>query len=79
LPPWYPEFPGWEEFVTTPSIQPGKLEILVCGDPSRNKTQTMGGPGASSPPPIKEIKLPAKWDELMAKIGYAPLKKFYIS
>jgi hypothetical protein len=41
LPPWYPEFPGWEEFVTTPSLQAGKVEILVCGDRSRNKTQTM--------------------------------------
>jgi hypothetical protein len=78
LPPWYPKFPGWEEFVTTPSIQPGKIEILVCGDPSRNKTQTMGGPGASSPPPTKEIKLPAKWDALMEEAGYLPLKSFHL-
>jgi hypothetical protein len=78
LPPWYPDFPGRDEFVTTPSIQPGKLEILICGDPSRNKTQTMAGPGASSPPPTREIKLPAKWNELMEKIGYRPLQKFYL-
>jgi hypothetical protein len=78
LPPWYQKFPGWEEFVTTPSIQPGKIEILVCGDPSRNKTQTMGGPGASSPPPTCEIKLPAKWDRLMEELGNLPLEKFYL-
>jgi hypothetical protein len=78
LPPWYPQFAGWEDFVTTPSIQPGKIEILVCGDPSRNKTQTMGGPGASNPPPTIEIKLPANWDALMEELGYPPLQNFYL-
>jgi hypothetical protein len=78
LPPWYPEFPGWEEFVTTPSLQAGKVEILVCGDRSRNKTQTMAGPGASSPPPTREIRLPANWDALMKKLGYPPLRNFYL-
>jgi hypothetical protein len=78
IPPWYPKFPGWEEFVTTPSIHPGKIEILVCGDPSRNKTQTMAGPGASSPPPTREIKLPKKWNEFMEELGYPLLKSFYL-
>jgi hypothetical protein len=76
LPPWLPKITGWEEIQTTPSVN--NMEILVCGDPSRNKTQTMGGPGASSPRPIKEIKLPAKWDDLMSKLGYQPLKSFYL-
>ena len=75
LPPWYPRFPGWEEIVTTPTVTPGKLQIIVCGDPNRNKVQTLaGGMGAA----IKEIRLPAKWDELMEKAGYRPLCEFFI-
>jgi hypothetical protein len=73
LPPWYPRFPGWEEIQTTPAIK--MVEIIVCGDPARNKVQTLaGGAGVA----IKEIKLPAKWDELMEKAGYRPLKEFYL-
>ena len=75
LPPWYPRFPGWEEIVTTPTVTPGKLQIVVCGDPNRNKVQTLaGGMGGA----IKEIRLPAKWDELMGKSGYRPLSEFFI-
>jgi hypothetical protein len=74
LPPWLPKITGWEDIQTTPSVN--SIEILVCGDPSRNKTQTMGGPGASTPRPIKEIKLPAKWDSLMSDLGYGALKTF---
>jgi hypothetical protein len=33
-----------------------------------------GGTGRSN----KEIKLPSKWDELMGKLGYRPLKEFVI-
>lgn len=73
LPPWYPRFPGWETIETSPAIR--QVEFIVCGDPARNKVQTLaGGPGAA----IKEIKLPAKWDELMAKAGYRPLKEFFL-
>ena len=73
LPPWYPRFPGWEAIETSPAIR--QVEFIVCGDPARNKVQTLaGGPGAA----IKEIKLPAKWDELMAKAGYRPLKEFFL-
>ena len=73
LPPWYPRFPGWENIETSPAIR--GVEFIVCGDPARNKVQTLaGGPGAA----IKEIKLPAKWDELMAKAGYRPLKEFFL-
>jgi hypothetical protein len=78
LPPWYARFNGWEDWVTIPSISKGKIQILVCGDPSRNKTQTMGGPGASAPPPPQKIELPAKWDSLMSDLGYSPLKSFYL-
>lgn len=74
LPPWYPRFKGWEEIQTTPAIRPDRIEIIVCGDPSRNKVQTLAGGGNT----IKEIRLPANWDELMEKVGYRPLKAFFI-
>jgi hypothetical protein len=75
LPPWYPRFPGWEDIVTTPSVTRGRLQIIVCGDPNRNKVQTLaGGMGAA----IEEIRLPANWDELMKKAGYRPLGEFII-
>jgi hypothetical protein len=76
LPPWYPRAPGWEEIKTTPSITRNTIHILVCGDPSRNKAQVLaGGTGKS----VKEVKLPATWDELMEKAGYRPLKEFVIN
>jgi hypothetical protein len=75
LPPWYPRFPGWEDIVTTPAVTRGKLQIIVCGDPNRNKVQTLaGGMGAA----IEEIRLPANWDELMEELGYRPLSEFLI-
>ena len=75
LPPWYPRFSGWEEIVTTPTVTPGRVKIIVCGDPNRNKVQTLaGGMGGA----IKEIRLPANWDELMKKSGYRPLSEFLI-
>jgi hypothetical protein len=72
LPVWYPRFPGWEAIETTPSIQVDKIDILVCGDPSRNKAQTMAGAKMVA----REINLPANWDELMEKKGYRHLKSF---
>jgi hypothetical protein len=75
LPPWYPRFPGWEEIVTTPAVTRGMLQIMVCGDPNRNKVQTLaGGMGAA----IEEIRLPANWDELMENAGYRPLSEFVL-
>jgi len=73
LPPWYPRFPGWEEIQTTPVLQPGNLEIFVCGDPNRNKVQTMAGGHLTT----TEVVLPENWDTLMKAAGYPPLKSFY--
>jgi hypothetical protein len=73
LPPWYPRFPGWEDVATIPSIQAGKTAILVCGDESRNKTQTLPGGSVVT----KKIELPEKWDELMREAGYRSLKDFF--
>jgi hypothetical protein len=73
LPPWFGRFPEWQEIVTTPCLNPEKPpEILVCGDPSRNKTQALPGGSIST----QEIQLPFKWDRLMDELGYPPLKNF---
>jgi hypothetical protein len=75
LPEWYGRFPGWEEIVTTPCIIEERLpEILVCGDASRNKTQTLPGGSVST----CEVELPAKWDKLMSDRGYPALRDCYI-
>jgi hypothetical protein len=74
LPPRYPRFPGWEQIQTTPTVREGNIEIIVCGDPSRNKVQTLAGGGITS----REIRLPANWDALMAQAGYRPLKEILV-
>jgi hypothetical protein len=68
LPPWFPRVFGWEEIMTTPAVSRGRLQIIVCGDPNRNKAQTLaGGMGGVT----KEIKLPANWDELTQRSASA--------
>ena len=73
LPPWYPRFEGWDKIETTPVISRG-IDILVCGDPSRNKAQILAGTLLSE---HTEIQLPRNWDRLMEESGYPPLKKYY--
>ena len=76
LPPWYPRFPGWEDIKTTPTVSdPNDLEILVLGDPSRNKVQTLSANGYST----IQIRLPKNWDELAKAAGYRPLQEFVLS
>ena len=74
LPAWYPRFPGWEAIKTTPSLEADKIDLLICGDPSRNKAQTMAGGKLVT----KEIELPSHWDTLMHKKSYRPLKSLYL-
>jgi hypothetical protein len=75
LPPWYGRFTGWEEVVTSPCIIEEAIpEILVCGDASRNKTQTLPGGSVIT----REVELPADWDKLMADLGYPELKECFI-
>ena len=76
LPPWFPRFPGWEEIKTTPVVaSPNDLNILVLGDPSRNKVQILSANGFNT----MEIRLPKNWDELMKVAGYRPLREFVLS
>jgi hypothetical protein len=75
LPPWMPRFPGWEEIKTTPVVaNPNDLQILVAGDPSRNKVQTLSANGYNT----IQVRLPKNWDALMKAAGYRPLQEFML-
>jgi hypothetical protein len=76
LPPWFPRFPGWEDIKTTPVLSgTNDLEILVLGDPSRNKVQTLSANGYNT----MQIRLPKNWDDLMKAAGYRPLRDFLLT
>ncbi len=73
VPPWL----AWTNAKTMETVavmQPGKSAIIITGDENRNKTMCVPGGGFTS----VKIELPEKWDELMAKAGYKPLKSFYL-
>ncbi|MCM1336689.1 MAG: hypothetical protein NC187_03360 [Candidatus Amulumruptor caecigallinarius] len=59
-----------ETLMTVATMKEGMTAFVVTGDPSRNKVQTMPGGGFAT----VKIRLPRKWDELMAERGYAPLE-----
>lgn len=63
-----------EQMMTLPTMKKGMTAFLITGDASRNKIQTMPGGGYKT----VEIELPAKWDALMAELGYTPIKEFYL-
>jgi len=73
-PPWMEKVPGQEKIYTIPVMKVGRTPILVTDDADRNKVQTMPGGNSAT----IEIKLPANWNELMAKLGYRPLEEFYV-
>ncbi|HYE17245.1 MAG TPA: hypothetical protein VEA69_02315, partial [Tepidisphaeraceae bacterium] len=74
-PPWMEKVAGREKIYTIPVMKAGMTPILVTGDADRNKVQTMPGGNSAT----IEIKLPANWKELMAKLGYRPLEEFFLS
>lgn len=73
-PPWYPQFQRGERMHTVPAMKPNMTPILVTGDPNRNKVQTMPGGGYAT----INIELPAKWNELLGKLGYPPIEEFFL-
>jgi hypothetical protein len=73
--PWMAKQPGQEKIHTVPVMKPGMTALLITGDADRNKVQTMPGGNFAT----IEIKLPASWDELMAKHGYKPLEEFHLA
>ena len=72
-PPWL-GWSGLETVETVPVMVKGKTAILITGDANRNKTMCVPGGGFAT---IK-IELPANWDKLTEKLGYAPLSSFYL-
>jgi hypothetical protein len=74
-PPWMAKVPGQEKIYTVPVMKAGMTPILVTGDADRNKVQTMPGGNSAT----IEIKLPANWDALMAKLSYRPLEEFFLT
>jgi hypothetical protein len=77
LPEWWGKFTGSEEVVTQPVVNTSPSNyvsnVVVCGDPYRNKVQFLTGCGNYNP---QEVQLPAKWDAMVAELGYKPLKDF---
>ncbi len=67
-------FPEVSEMMTVATMNAGQTPVLVCGDATRNKVQTMPGGGYAT----VEIELPYNWDELLAQKGYAPLSSYYL-
>lgn len=74
-PPWVEKVPGREKIYTVPVMEIGMTPILVTGDAGRNKVQIMPGGNSAT----IEIELPANWDELMAELGYRPLREFFLT
>ncbi len=72
-PPWL-EWTNPGKIETVPVMLPGKTALLITGDRNRNKTMCLPGGGFAT---IK-IELPEKWDELIKKAGYQPLKNFFL-
>lgn len=71
-PAWYDT--SEQAIQTIPTMRYGMTAFLITGDASRNKVQTMPGGGYAT----VKIELPRKWDSLMQKKGYKPLKEFYL-
>ncbi len=71
-PPWYDS--GAQQISTVPTMQPGATAYLITGDAARNKVQIMPGGGSAT----VQIELPKNWDQLMERLGYEPLKSFYM-
>ncbi len=59
---------------TVPAMQFGKSAFLVTGDKNRNKIMCLPGGAFTT---IK-ITLPKNWNQLMERLGYKPLKSFYL-
>ncbi len=72
-PVWYDT--DGETMATIPTMQKGTTALLITGDASRNKIQTMPGGGNS----MVKIELPANWNTLMAAKGYSALSDMYLT
>lgn len=73
-PEWYNGLIDKDQIETIACMNKGETAILVTGDASRNKIQTMPGGGYVT----TQIKLPDNWNELVEPLGYEPIEKFYL-
>ena len=83
VPKWYrPLFPNTQRILTTATMVMGETRILVTGDSSRNKVQTMSGGTCVT----VKIELPDTWNALMTALTvdpqsyyyYEPISNFYL-
>ncbi len=83
VPDWYKTMlAGKSTIPTTPTMRKGETRILVTGDASRNKVQTMAGSACTT----VKIELPTDWDALMNALStnpesyyyYEPIQNFYL-
>lgn len=72
-PPWL-AWSGKKTLRMVPVMQRGKTAFIITGDASRNKAMCLPGGGTAT----IRIELPDNWDALVAPLGYAPLKSFYL-
>ena len=72
-PPWYRGMFS-DQMYTVPVLARGEAGIFVTGDSTQSKVQTMAGGGRAT----IQIELPREWDNLMAELGYEPLRSFYL-
>lgn len=74
VPQWYrPLFPNTQRILTTAAMAPGETRILLVGDASRNKVQTMSGGTCAT----VKIELPENWDELINALTMDPDSYYY--
>ena len=74
VPEWLEGLTERSQIETISTMQKGQTAFLIVGDQARNKFMTLPGGGCVS----IEIKLPDGWDELVAPLGYRPLRDFYL-
>lgn len=73
VPIWYDN--DNDSMTTIPTMKKGMTAIIITGDDSRNKIQTMPGGGFAT----VRIELPSNWDSLMQSLGYPPIQNHYLS
>lgn len=74
-PEWFKPLIKDESIETIACMNKGETAILITGDASRNKIQTIPGGGYVT----TEIKLPENWNELVVHLGYEPIENFYLN
>ncbi len=74
-PAWLRGLTEHKQIETIAAMQKGQTAFLLAGDPARNKFMVLPGGGTVT----IGIRLPDNWDELVAPMGYAPLKTFYLA